>query len=468
MSRKLKFSTRLFLSVLLLVTITFSLGGNLLLYASFRSARNRETENALVRYRLMQFTAAAVGLNAQDTQLSRVVNALRQMRLDPGTALRLRIEDAVAYSSTDQDDTFLNLEQTATETELLEQVFVGEDGVHYLQVTGALPTENVSVQLDGVFRIESAYEALHTQQRLYREIFCAVTALGALMALGLMRLLTKPLNALSATSRRIADGDLTCRAEARGSDEFAMLAGDLNHMADELSARIDALTDAMRRQEEFTGAFAHEMKTPMTSLIGYADLLRSRALTETQRQMAANYIFTESRRLEQLSVKLLDLLVLKRRDFPLLPCEISRLTEEVVRGMAPMLSEKSIVIKGSGERGKRPAEPDLLKTLVMNLIDNARKAMPDGGEIRVRQQLTPEGFVITVTDTGCGMEKAELEKITEAFYRVDKSRSRAQGGVGLGLAICSEIAALHHGTLRFESTPGAGTKVIFTAGGETA
>lgn len=466
MSRHLKFSTRLFLSVLLLVTVTFTLGGNMLLYASFRSACDREAENSLVSYRLMQFTAAAVGVNERDVQLSRVVNALSQMHLDPGTALRLRIDDSVAYSSSTDEGVFRPVGRETAETELLEQVFVGEDGLHYLQITGALPLGNLSAQLDGVFRIESAYESLHTQQRLYREIFCAVMVLGALMALGLMRLLTKPLKALSTTSRKIADGDLTCRAEVQGSDEFALLAADVNHMADELNARIDALTDSMRRQEEFTGAFAHEMKTPMTSLIGYADLLRSRTLSEMQQQKAANYIFTESKRLEQLSVKLLDLLVLKRRDFPMHPCEISKLTEEVVRGMAPVLAEQKIVIKGSGEQGERLVEGDLLKTLIMNLIDNARKAMPDGGEIRVRQQLTPDGIILSVTDTGYGMEPEELEKITEAFYRVDKSRSRAQGGVGLGLAICAEIAALHHGTLRFESRPGAGTKVTLTTGGE--
>ena len=468
MRQHFKFSTRLFLSVLLLATVTFALGGNLLLYASFRSARDRETENALASYRLMQFTAAAVGMNARDVQLTRVVNALGQMHLTPGEALRLRLDDSVAYTSTENESAFRQMERDVSETELVELVFVGEDSAHYLQITGALPLGNLSAQLDGVFRIESAYEALHVQQRLYRGVFCVVLALGALMALALMRLLTKPLNALSATSRKIADGDLNCRAEVRGTDEFAMLAADVNHMADELNARIDDLTDAMRRQEEFTGAFAHEMKTPMTSLIGYADLLRSRNLSETQQQKAANYIFTESRRLEQLSVKLLDLLVLKRRDFPMHDCEISKLVEEVVRGMAPMLSEQKIIIKGTAEQGERKAEPDLLKTLVMNLIDNARKAMPDGGEIRVREQLTDTGFTITVTDTGCGMETAELEKITEAFYRVDKSRSRAQGGVGLGLAICAEIATLHNGNLKFESTPGAGTKVTLTAGGESA
>ena len=212
----------------------------------------------------------------------------------------------------------------------------------------------------------------------------------------------------------------------------------------------------MRRQEEFTCAFAHEMKTPMTSIIGYADILRSRALSETEQRRCANYIFTEGRRLERLSVKLLDLLVLQRRDFPLAPVALDALIEETVRVFAPVMKQHHIVLKGTVESGERPAEPDLLKTLILNLLDNARKAMPEGGEIRLRQTLTP--------DTGCGMAPEELQRITEAFYRVDKSRSRAQGGVGLGLAIAKEIAELHGGVLSFESQPGRGTRVTLTVG----
>ena len=462
----ISFRTRLFLSILLLVTVTFSLGGNLLLYAAFSNARSRETENAVNSFRLMQYTAAAVGLNAREVQISRVTNALRQMRLDAGAALRLRVDGETAWCSAEDEGRFAALKSTADDTHLVTRVLLMPDGTHALQVTGTLPLQNLSVELDGLYPVESAYAALHTHQRLYREAFCLTLALGALLAWVLSRLLTRPLNALSAASRRIAAGELDYRADDSGGDEFAALAGDFNHMADELEAKIDDLTDAMRRQEEFTGAFAHEMKTPMTSIIGYVDILRSRELGESERRVASNYIFTESKRLEQLSVKLLDLLVLRRRDFPLKETEISRLTAEVVRGMAPMLKKQKITIQGSGQAGARPAEPDLLKTLVMNLIDNARKAMPEGGEITVRQTLTEAGFVIRISDTGCGMAPEELSKITEAFYRVDKSRSRAQGGVGLGLAICNEIAALHGGRLLFESEPGQGTTVTLRAGGD--
>ena len=110
-------------------------------------------------------------------------------------------------------------------------------------------------------------------------------------------------------------------------------------------------------------------------------------------------------------------------------------------------------------------EPDLLKSLILNLIDNALKSMNSGGILTVEDRATQEGAKIYISDTGCGMPKDEISKITEAFYRIDKSRSRKQGGVGLGLAICKEIVRIHQGEMRFISQQGKGTTVIITIGG---
>ena len=104
-------------------------------------------------------------------------------------------------------------------------------------------------------------------------------------------------------------------------------------------------------------------------------------------------------------------------------------------------------------------EPDLFRSLLMNLLDNARKALAGGGTILVTVELTGEGCRLTVADDGPGIPKESLERLTEAFYRVDKSRSRQQGGAGLGLTLCAKIAQLHRGTLSFDSQEGQGTKV---------
>ena len=111
------------------------------------------------------------------------------------------------------------------------------------------------------------------------------------------------------------------------------------------------------------------------------------------------------------------------------------------------------------EEGACFLEPDLFKTLLVNLMDNARKALDSGGNIYVWQEMLPDGCRVRVLDNGRGIPPEALTHLTEAFYRVDKSRSRAQGGAGLGLSLCNEIVQLHGGTMQFESRVGNGTVV---------
>lgn len=303
------------------------------------------------------------------------------------------------------------------------------------------------------------YEMRTLLIQIYRIILLVVIAVGAPVAWFIAKRLTAPIQQLSAVSRKIADGNLSIRANIHSGDEIERLAIDFNEMTDRIEENIRQLAEAMRRQEEFMGSFAHELKTPMTSIIGYADLLRGQSLSPQEQQEAANYIFSEGKRLESLSLKLLDLLVLKKRDFELREESFAAVVSSVVPALRPSMEKNHITLHCRCEDGVCMLEPDLVKSLIINLVDNARKAMDSGGIIIVKGKLTDSGCELTVADNGRGMPREELDRITEAFYRVDKSRSRAQGGAGLGLALCSEIIALHQGDMAFESTPGKGTVV---------
>lgn len=113
-------------------------------------------------------------------------------------------------------------------------------------------------------------------------------------------------------------------------------------------------------------------------------------------------------------------------------------------------------------------EPDLMESVLLNLLDNARKAVGPGGHILLEGSAVPEGYCIRVSDDGHGISPEDLGRITEPFYMVDKSRARAQGGAGLGLTVCQRIVALHGGTLEFESEPGRGTRVSVLVRGEAS
>ena len=197
----------------------------------------------------------------------------------------------------------------------------------------------------------------------------------------------------------------------------------------------------------------------MTSIIGYADLLRGQSLDPQEAQEAANYIFSEGKRLESLSLKLLDLLLTEQRSLRFVAADPAPLIERLTAHLQPVYRGGGITLQSRCEPGLCRLEPDLFASVLTNLLDNARKALDRGGNIFVLGKRLPEGYEIQVLDNGRGMPEEALLHLTEAFYRVDKSRSRAQGGAGLGLTLCSRILELHGGTISFRSREGVGTIV---------
>ena len=133
--------------------------------------------------------------------------------------------------------------------------------------------------------------------------------------------------------------------------------------------------------------------------------------------------------------------------------------EELAERLGPVYAAKHIIIFCDCERGNCLLEPDLVWSLLMNLTDNAQKAMESGGELAFRVELLEDGCQIQVSDTGRGIPPEALDHLTDAFYRVDKARSRAQGGFGLGLSLCREIVEIHHGLIRFENREAGGARV---------
>ena len=300
------------------------------------------------------------------------------------------------------------------------------------------------------------------QYRIYRRWMLVVLLLELPVCYLMTVWLLKPLGRLSRAARRIAGGDMEVRARVESEDEVGRLTRDFNRMADHLEQQFKELQDTARRQEDFIGSFAHELKTPLTSMIGYADMLRSREMTEEEWMDAANYIFKEGKRLEALSFKLLDLIVLRHQELAKRRVSTEWLAEEIRGILEPALEKQEIRLWVSVEDRQVELEPDLMKTVLMNLLDNGRKAMEGSGrEKRLTLLGRPEqaGYAFYVCDTGKGVPEAELSRITEAFYMVDKSRSRQQGGAGLGLSICAEIVKRHGGRLDFQSKEGKGTLV---------
>jgi len=296
-----------------------------------------------------------------------------------------------------------------------------------------------------------------TMQQHFMRCYLAAMAVGMILLGLLSALLTRPLKRMSKAARRMAEGDYGERFAPLGRDEIGQLAESFNLMAGAVEEKIGELSKAAREKEDFVANFAHELKTPLTSIIGYADTIYQKELSREEIRKASWHIWNEGMRLEALSLKLMDLTVLGRQEFILEEMPADELLWDVSEGFAQLFREKQIVFELEADPAYIRVDYDLLKTLLINLVDNAVKA----GGTRIEMSGRREGakYRICVRDNGCGMEEEELSRITEAFYMVDKARSRKQHGAGLGLSLAERIAGVHGGELIFKSRKGAGTEV---------
>lgn len=457
----MKFRTKLTICVTMLLSLVYGIAGTLLIYVTFQKSLDMEKNKGMRSYQMLRSTLVVANNISEQSNVEDVTNVLSRLAAQGGdwAALRLYREDKVLFRSGESFIFDKTLADKCTETKCSMRVLTN-NGIQYHQITGAFHIGSELIYLDAVYDISGVYTMRETQLQVYRVIFAAVAIVSAIVSYLLAYILTKPLGYLSKISRKIAQGNLNLRAEVNSRDEMQELAVSFNSMADSLIEKIHELEDTMHRQEAFMGSFAHELKTPMTSIIGYADMLRSCELTEEEQREAAGYVFSEGQRLESLSLKLLDLLVLRRQDFKLQRKSPSQLLEEVAKLMEHNQYRYPITMRYRAQEGECMLEPDLFKSLLMNLIDNAIKSMDErGGVVSVHIEMLDDGCRCVVRDTGRGIPQEEINRITEAFYRVDKSRSRRQGGVGLGLALCQEIVRLHKGTIKFASEPDSGTTV---------
>ena len=259
---------------------------------------------------------------------------------------------------------------------------------------------------------------------------------------------------------KISEGELDYKIDLEDiHGEQRKIAEQVNSIGSGLDAAVEKNMKSERLKTDLITNVSHDIKTPLTSIIGYADALRSRRLDEEKQFMSANYIYTEGKRLEAMSFRLLDIMVTRRGEV-----EFTMVSaESLFLYLYDMyVINKSMKIYFNYDDGMVRAEANLIKSVLMNLLDNAFKASEADGLIEVYGHLMKDGYCFEVKDHGVGIPKEELHKITKAFYMVDKSRSRSRNGAGLGLALCAEILELHKSRLNIRSELGKGTTMSFT------
>ena len=462
----MKFRYKVIILNLLLLSLATGVVGFLLMRRSYRLTTDTEIKSAVTENNLVQSSVEYSLLNVINSKrydlnasLPEIGRTVFSGMLSGEEALMLRYGGEYLYLSEEDGqlppDTLYDIPDTARKNYLM----TGDEEHSYLYVTSDTSIDGKMLNIVTRRDITEMSRLLDQSIRDYRTITICLLSVSVLILLILSRLLTRPLEKLSDTTDAFAAGDYSARSDIRSGDEVGHLAERFNSMACSVEEHVDELNDMIHRREQFVADFTHEMKTPMTSIIGYADTMRSMDLSKEEQQTALGYIFSEGKRLEAMSLKLFDLLYLKDHPIDSRPVSAETLTEDVVRSMTPLMEASDIRLETSVEPGIISGDPELLKTVFINLIDNARKASKPGDTVEMSGRVEGSGYCFTVRDHGIGISEEDQKKIFDEFFMVDKSRTRAAGGAGLGMSLVAVILERHGATLQLSSKPGEGTLI---------
>ncbi len=289
-----------------------------------------------------------------------------------------------------------------------------------------------------------------------------ITSVGASLVLALvlfliLRRLSDPLEKLKQATEEIASGNFSARADDSGKDEFSLLASDFNRMAEHIETQMDELTENAKTKQIMLDNLAHEMRTPLTSIRGYAEYLLNANIGEDEKTEAIEYIISESEHLKRIGDRLLDEAFIRENGIKAENADIGLVISDSAKALGHYAAQRGVELKIRSVSFCLYCDAALIEILVTNLIKNAINACKNGGTVMIGCEVQEDKLLISVCDNGIGMTSEQICRIKEPFYRTDRSRSRKDGGTGLGLSLCDRIAKAHNAELLFESELSKGT-----------
>ena len=279
--------------------------------------------------------------------------------------------------------------------------------------------------------------------------------LGLALLVALVYFTMKPLETLNSAAGRISEGNYAERTEIRRKDEIGDLSRSFDRMADSVEATVSALREQNRRQKLFIGAVSHEFKTPLTSLLLNTDSLQNTCMTQEEQLDTVANMETQCRWLEKMTGSLLKLLSVEK-ELDVKPISLPGLMASLRESCGEILRQYQVTLEIACDDTVFHLDRNLMLCALQNLVHNAARASQPGQAVGVYVH----GTTFEISDHGRGIPREDLPRILEPFYMADKSRSKKQGGTGLGLALVNEIVKAHGGTVEIESAVNSGTNVI--------
>ncbi len=493
----MKFRYRILIVNICVLSLSLGVVGYLMIRRNFDLAQDTQLKNAIIENNLVQSSIEYELLEEVNREYSRIEESLPEIgsRVMGGmitgtSAFYIRYGDEYVYSGDGEeeqipDSLYEGLTIGGKNYILHKNTVSADDGSldqdkYYLYVTSYSEIDQTALCVVSRQDISDSYDMLGKQIGYFRVLIAGVVLVASVIVYFLCRYLTGPLESLNQVTAEIAEGNYDVHADAVGTDEVGQLAESVNVMAQAVRTHVEELKDMIRRREQFVADFTHEIKTPITTIIACSDMVRSMDMPREEQIQALTYIFSEGKRLEIMSRKLFQLIYLKQHSIEKTSVNTKNLERDLIRITTPILEQKRITLKTDVEETVIRGDLELLNTVFINLIDNAKKASGEGSVIELRGRCMETGkeeinerdavaqenravYELAVIDSGIGMSGEDIPHICDEFYMADKSRSRKEGGAGLGLSLAALILRLHQAKLEVESEKGKGTtmKVVF-------
>lgn len=451
----MKFSLKIVIGTMLIVIVMFSILGIILIHKNFKNSYHLQMKQNIEEHYLEKYSiennikenVSSDGMIQKD-MLQEYLYTLTSY-LENSRKLAIFIDQSIIWN---------NLPFGIEEDVIKNNVKIYDfDSKKYSIISSSIIVNDQVVEIVSVYDITPIF-VVRNQNLIYFYLMDVILIIfsGGLITI-FVHYLTKPIKKLNDTTKRITAGDYSNRIDIRSNDEIGELASSFNAMSSAIESKILEMEKSVEEREEFVSNFTHELKTPMTSIMGYAKILKQNRYTKEDKEKALDYIYSESKRLEVFSHKLLDLMELSN----------GRISFEIINTKMYFAVFKDLVLKRFNEiqldldieESNILIDEDLITSCIINLIENAVKASSINSKIKIVGKKVNNKYRISVIDEGCGISSDEIKRVTENFYMIDKSRSKSKGGYGIGLSLCSRIADLHHTTLQFKSEVGRGTTV---------
>lgn len=463
----MKYWQKTFICTLILFIITFDIGVLCLANETFRTSLQSEknisvSEHDIITESLGRDISAILARdNNSESAIKSLLDTYYSHYSGRGVYIELLENGEKLNSSIPFDTNLVKMQDAKTVT-----VVKNNDG-KYVLVGGDLP-DLQEYYLICAKDITSVYATQNNMNATL--IFVSVIISGALAFLLfiLLKKLSEPIYKLSVAAHSISVGNYSKRVEVSGVNEIADLAESFNNMARRIEQQILAMERQNKQKQEFIDNLAHELRTPLTTIYGYAELIQNINLSDEDKYMATDYIMSESDRLKEMADKLLDLAMLREGKIDYIRLNLSEIAKNAIISARTAAEQKNVEISQDLQDVYVMGDKNLLQSLILNLLTNAVKAVNEKeGKVSIKLYENKKlQAVLEVRDNGCGMTEEEKANCLEPFYRVDKARSRANGGNGLGLALCSNIIKTHDAKLEIESEKGKGTLFRVTFGVE--